>query len=757
LDQGSFSNFSIIGPESAQTLQLFMYSMLLAVFSYGASWYAHIHRTRAARHLAVFVSVFSLFAWMWELWYVIPTLRGTSDQSNIYCNNVATRFCRTSQTASSFSVILEFALLLDVAWAVFVAATSVQPDITLANTDGSYNTEVMEADDLEMVKIAVAKGSVYDQTRQRMSSLGWFNYGTNILTMIGWIILTLASIQLSKDIGIAAYTNAIGNTQQWGDPIIATLWFPLTLTLGMSVAVAAYSSFRMNRSVTATAMLLAAVTATQWWSFFVYSARRFQQDTEGTGLSSLTDKAAQRAMVSGAGLIMCAETIKVAILVVRYVTFMPITREDQRALRAQSQHAHDAPTVIINDMDETTKPHTPETAIENPDRDVSTTSQPQYNQSMFAGTSLLFQVIFFAQLLVLVTFWCNEFVFSSNSGLFAGTPNTNPPYDPEQSFYFSQIQFIYQTVLILAVWLASFRAEREKSTAASTASFFVVTIAIAGWFLLIWPTAFQALPNQVGDINSAACVDGTGDWCRLTGAASVFSFILLFVLSVVWINSVIRLVASYTTSNGLNRTVQIVPTAIAVVMLSGIAIWALTTIRIGVTNDDFLAQQQQQLPGTNGASLEETYWASQVFLILTILSFASYVGIYSTLSFESWQSWTARLYSWMWSNVLVAILLPFFVLTTRFIQADSLNSVHLGVASGIIILFAGALFYHLSILAMCFEAYFAIQNQRKEVVVEMPAAAKTVAMPLSTTETTTNVVAVPDPAYNAVPVPEQQV
>jgi len=250
---------------------------------------------------------------------------------------------------------------------------------------------------------------------------------------------------------------------------------------------------------------------------------------------------------------------------------------------------------------------------------------------------------------------------------------------------------------------------------------------------------------------------------QTTGAASVFSFLLLFVLCVVWVNSVIRLVASYTTMNGntLNKSNQLLPTAFAVIMISGIAIWALSTIRIGVTNDDFLAQLPSAIPvngGTptipaNGASPEETYWASQVFLILTILTFASFTGISSTLSFESWQSWTTRLFSWMWSNVLCAILLPFFILTTRFIQSDSLNSVHLGVASGIIILFAGAIFYHVSILTMCFEPYYAIQNQRKDVVVETLPVVKSTPTPVATND----VVAVPNPNYSTVPVVEQQV
>jgi hypothetical protein len=321
---------------------------------------------------------------------------------------------------------------------------------------------------------------------------------------------------------------------------------------------------------------------------------------------------------------------------------------------------------------------------------------------------------------------------------------------------------LYQTVLILATWFAAFRAERDKSVSTSTASVFVITLSIAGWFLLIWPTAFQALPNQVGDINSAACTEGDGDWCRSTGAASVFSMIELFSLITVWLYSIMRLAQSFTMSvSSVNRSSQYIPTFIAVLSLCGIAIWALATIRIGVNNDDFLAQQQQQDPSIDGASLPETYWASQVFLILVILTIATWTGISSTLSFDGWQSWHTRLQSYLWSNILVAVLLPFFVLTTRIIQSESINSVHLAVASGIIILFAGAMFYHLAILTQCFDEYFTVAApvQRKDMVV----VEDTTAMPMKSVEmqTTTTTVPptaatpVPDPAYTTVPVVEQ--
>jgi len=193
----------------------------------------------------------------------------------------------------------------------------------------------------------------------------------------------------------------------------------------------------------------------------------------------------------------------------------------------------------------------------------------------------------------------------------------------------------------------------------------------------------------------------------------------------------------------------------AIVMLSGIAIWALATIRIGVTNGDFFAQQQQQLPQTDGASVEETYWASQVFLILTILSLASLIGLENTLSANKWQSWSGRLYSWLSSNVLVAVLLPFFVLTCRFIQSQSLNSVHLGVASGVIILFAGAVAYHLTILYRSVELFTPLVSARQDVVTEMNTTSTVKSVALPTTVPADNAVSNPTATYTSVARTEQ--
>jgi len=157
----------------------------------------------------------------------------------------------------------------------------------------------------------------------------------------------------------------------------------------------------------------------------------------------------------------------------------------------------------------------------------------------------------------------------------------------------------------------------------------------------------------------------------------------------------------------MERGVEHIPSSVGVLMLAGILIWAFATIKIGLDNSKFFAQQQSQVP-TDGVSLEAGYWSSQVFLILTILAFATWFGTYATKSLYAWQSWFNRLHSWMWSCLLVSALLPFFVLTCRFVNTDSLDSTHLSIASGIIILFAGAVLYHASVLFLCLESYYTV-------------------------------------------------
>jgi len=137
-------------------------------------------------------------------------------------------------------------------------------------------------------------------------------------------------------------------------------------------------------------------------------------------------------------------------------------------------------------------------------------------------------------------------------------------------------------------------------------------------------------------------------------------------------------------------------------------IWAFATIDVGVHDSDFLSQAQSQLPGQLGASVWETYWAAQMFLIVVTTGLTGWVASYATKSLYAWQSWQYRGSALITAMLNLSILMIFVILTCRFINNNSLNHVHLAQAAGIIIMWIGSLFYAASTLYLVHESFYTV-------------------------------------------------
>ncbi len=104
------------------SLQLFMYTSLLTLACLGSSWYADFTRTRASRNMSLTCSTFTVFAWMWNLWFVIPAFRHSYDTSNLFCSGgeaYLTRWCDLNRAAAAFCTCLEFCMFCT--WVVDLA------------------------------------------------------------------------------------------------------------------------------------------------------------------------------------------------------------------------------------------------------------------------------------------------------------------------------------------------------------------------------------------------------------------------------------------------------------------------------------------------------------------------------------------------------------------------------------------------------------------------------------------------------------
>jgi hypothetical protein len=641
------------------------------------------------------------------------------------------------------------------------------------DADVAWNTELTEPDDLELLKITANNPSTHASITQRVNIMGHISSFFTMSSMLGWLILTCSLIDVARTIGLEGWNttedNAYGTpvtatgtgfsgTNRMGDPIIAANWYWLTLSLGVTLAVSSYSSFRRNRGIIGGALLLSLMTTLQWMSLFIYAARRAAEQNNNNSqypISSLYNaKHSQYAEVAGAGVICASELVRSLILFARYMTYMLVTKLDHDRVHVPS-HV-DAPTVVqaerdaynpgyaghysgtntINDQDYKTAHqvhhHQPVTEVNVPgpaydpaDGDLYV---PSYNMGVFHGASLGFRLAFILQVLTILGWWVMQIVEQSNSGIWNvfgynpesslyptnmnGQPgvSSNPSgfntfEAPDRSYYYNEYMFLLCTALVLGAWIPAFYAEREASIAAAEAAVYATALMCLGFFLLVWTFAYESIYG-FGTLYSSVCTDGGSQWCNMTQASGVFAMISLFCLVVLFIHTVMRLAERRARITVWERSVQNVAAGIAPLAIAAIGIWAFTTLYYGLYTNGVL-NQFQSLQGAIVTPAIRPYFATQAFLTFTIVSVAVWFGTYASKLLYAWQSWAWRMISLFTSMLAAAICIPLIIYASRFIYNGSLSNADLTLASAIIILTAGTVFYFAAFSFLIHTAFYA--------------------------------------------------
>ena len=772
------------------SLQLFMYTTLLTLVCLATSWYADFTRTRAARNMSLTASTFTVFAWLWNLWFVIPAFRATYDSTNLFCNGglaYQTRWCDLNRAAAAFCVCLEFTMFMT--WVVDLVywmtlrtpeipiptrATILAPHHSLVDSteagahdaDVSWNTELTEPDDLELLKITANNPSTHMPITQRVHIMGHISSFFTGTSIIGWLILTCALIDIARLVGLQAWQTTedaqynslqVNNGAQFngfnrlGDPIVAGNWYWLTLCLGTTLAVSSYSSYRRNRGIIGGALLLSLMSSLQWVSFFVYMCRRVKEQNtynEGNPVSSIDNaKHSQYAEVAGAGIITASELVRSFVLFLRYMTYMMVTKLDHDRVHIPS-HV-DAPTVVQAERDHYNPNYANAyggTAATNPQQDYTTAHAdhahapvtevnipgpaydnadgdlyvPSYNMGVFHGSSFGFRFFFVMQVLTLLGWWVLQVVQESNSGIFrvfgtnpeAGNvaSGLNTQEAPDRSYYYNEYMFLLSSALVLGAWIPAFYAEREASVSAALASVYTSALMCLGFFLLVWTFSYESIYGW-GTLYSSICTQGGNQWCRMTQAAGIFALINAFFLLCLFCHAVIRLAERRMMITVWERSVQNIPAGIAPLIIAAIGIWSFCVLYFGLYSDGVVAQLQT-LNGVNvgngySESPIQAYFASQAFLTFATCAAAVWFGSYASKLLYAWQSWAWRMVSLFTSMAAAAFLVPLIIYAGRFIYNGSLSSGELALASAIIILCAGTAFYFAAFTFLIHTAFYA--------------------------------------------------
>lgn len=771
-----FADFSMVQPLSTITLQLFMYAMLLSAASLGTAWLADFKRTQAARTAAFFVTTFSVFAWLWELWFIIPAFRGSSHPTNTWCNgfvNAAgdiitpdTRFCRLARATGAFAVGAEFGLFLLHAWSLARFVITRESDIpyptpglststyaanpvvntNAPNTVGTGATTVAgtatpvypadvktlyltEPDDIEQLRIVAAKPTVYDSYRRRMKGLSSASLTLACLSLAGFIIITCAYIKIARETGITGATNFVLGGE-FGDPVLNTSWWPLVLTLGLSLGMSSYAAFRWNRGIQGAAFLITLISALQWSSFFIYAARRLGDRADTSLFAVIGSTDAQRAAVAGIGLILICEVARAIVLFLRYRTYMPITQLDHQSLRTPGYV--DAPTVIVADRDRDEyksahdEHHTDRQVVgagqpvnvpgpaahtnfahgtEYQNRHGKGDWKPAYNLSALSGSTMIYRVLFGLTLLTLFTWYIIQWIGQSNEGAF--TPaNTPAGTTPEVTYIIMQHMFILTSLLALGSLASSAYAEYHASVGSAISSLYMNTLMICGYFLLVWPWAFQSLPRD-GVLDDSACEGTTNTWCRISRAASILSLISLGCMCLIWIHAVGRLIARRRLLNKFDLAIHNLPTFVAALPIIGMIIWAASTIAVTSEDNTFISNYGNLQPYQVIVGTPTSYWSSIIFLLLTGVTFAVYLGTFSTYQMLLWEGWGWRHLAHHLNLVVASFMVPVLILTARLINEGSLSSRFTALASGVIITTCGQFLFYAAVLFLTHTSIYA--------------------------------------------------
>ena len=775
-------------PLAEQSMQLFMYTTLLTLACLAAQWYADFTRTRASRHMAAAVATFTMVAWFWNLWFVVPAFEGKGDSRNFYCNGTLTslgRWCHLFQAAAALSVCMEFGIFCTWLWALFYLGTLRTPEIPIPtqatilaphhslvaasesgahNADVAWNTELTEPDDLEQLKIAANNPQTHAPITNRLTVLGHLTNMLSAASVIGWIVLCCSLIDVARDVGLLGWstqdqpggtadyrpgtTAPFPSNDRLGDPIVQSNWYWLVLTLGTSIAISFYSSFRRNRAVIGGAMLVSFLSALQWFSLFIYMARRVHQETSDNtqAISWLYNgKNSQYTEVAGAGLIAVAETVRALVLFFRYMTYMLVTKLDHDRVHIPS-HV-DAPTVVqaerdtynpnytnayggtnaVNTQDYTsahqTHAHRPVTEmnVPGPSYDAADADLyvPSYNMGIFHGSSALFRIIFMLQVLSVLTFWVLQIVYQSKFGLFNGYQSTGPEAPaanqysfagaeaPERGYYYNEYQFLLTTLLVLGAWVPAFHAEREVSVSSAVAACYSTMLMCLGFFLLIWTFAYESIYSN-GTLYAQICVNESSNsqWCNMTQAGGVLALINGFFLLCIFLHCMGRLAERRMLITTWENSVQNVPGLLAPLIVIGICIWSFTQLYIGLFTVG-LTHQFQDNNGLVQNNPVESYFASQAFLTFVTCAFAVWCGVYSSKLMYAWQSWSWRMAALFSSMAAAAFLIPLLIYASRFIHNGGLNHADKALVSAIIILAGGTTFYFASFLFLVHTSFYA--------------------------------------------------
>jgi hypothetical protein len=508
---------------------------------------------------------------------------------------------------------------------------------------------------------------------------------------------------------------ATANLIQLGDFIISVNFRQLSLTLVFALAVSAYAAFRHNRGIQAGALFLTAVTTLQWWSFIIFSGRflhQYHNDEAAaadalinSGLPFITPSAgwvqldAQRAMYAGACIILAVETIRTFILLSRYFSYVPITRNN-----------------II----------------------------PTYIRGAFATANIIPVLLFWFEVAVTIAWWVLQFVSESDTGIFNAVPGwvsggpvtptsvaSVPFYVPLQNVV-TETLFIWQTMYLLAVFLPELFSERTKTLASKQAALAVNIVIISAYFLLSWPWAWagsykSGYWEQGQDYAGQAQVvgfcqltrDNQGhDNCYLMQGAAILSFIggLGFVLLAIW--QLLRILSILPTSGQVatidGTVVDALPPTVGIqkalgfssaLLLVGLLIWALAAIDAGSGYNGWEAWTFGQLPSSpgwqallavnvfnNGDNPWQTllsYTYSIAFGDLVIMGFAVWTASEMAANpvVANWHSWRSLVTSL--SAVLFTFFLPQFIQICRYVNWGGLGAIGNAIASGFIIMCVG--------------------------------------------------------------------
>jgi len=696
-----------------QSMYVFMYHGVILAGTLAALHLAASVKTRASRFCSMVVQMFGWLAWFYELYFIIPTFKSVENSSNLFCGAEGTNplgdgflphpvsICRTARAVAAFSVIMEFFQTIITFYAI--ANAFIAPQLE----DGTRK-EIIEEDDAEVATVVSANPAGYEHINRSVSLLSYMNLLFVFLSLTGYAILVFSFIEVVRYRGMVLVPPTNGLiSETWnmlGDFMLSWNFRQLSLTLALALGASSYAAFRHNRGIQAGALFLTVMTTLQWWSFIIFSGRyltQFRSDaTEVAG--GYIAKRAQEAMFAGMCIILAGETMRAPILLARYYSYVPVTRNN-----------------VI----------------------------PTYIRGAFATASWVPTILFILVSTATFAWWVLEFVMQC----FYGIWNDNNSGFPTQHVV-SDTMFIWQTLFILAAFIPEFFSERTKTLASKQAALAVNVVVHCAWFLLMWPWtyatihktglwldgfnnyangAFEGLDQTLGPNVRVRgfCDDVYGAaGCRIPQGAAILAVIIgaHYVFLALWqiarILSMLPTPGQVATVDG--TVVDALPPTVGVqkslgwmtwLMLIGLLIWSLTAIDVGSGYDGFIAWTFNQLPAitnvgqtsyvdVNGNNYSNTLLPSPIFAYtysiafnaLVIIGFTAWAAseMASNPVVANWHAWRTMVTGL--SGLLMTFFVPIIIIVCRYINWGlyPLGALGNAVAAGVIIMCIGEFFLY---------------------------------------------------------------